>query len=69
MMAAQPIRIGDVVRLRSGGPPMVVESVISGDVVNCVWFSEGRKFQTTFVCQTLERAEVRDLSQVEKRVQ
>ncbi|GGH21584.1 Uncharacterized small protein [Cribrihabitans marinus] len=69
MMASQPIKPGDVVRLKSGGPAMVVESVISGDVVNCVWFSEGRKLQTSFVCQTLERAEIRDLSQGEKRVQ
>ena len=49
MSNATGISVGDVVRLKSGGPAMTVESVISGDVVTCVWFSEERKFNTFFV--------------------
>ena len=37
-------KIGDVVRLKSGGPPMTVTSIESGDndvgyVVFCIWFN------------------------------
>ena len=56
MSKATEISVGDVVRLKSGGPSMTVEGVISGDVVNCVWFSDERKYNTFFVASTLTAA-------------
>ncbi|NNJ67622.1 MAG: DUF2158 domain-containing protein [Boseongicola sp.] len=58
---------GDVVRLKSGGPPMTVESVVSGDVATCVWFSEERKFNTMFVMSTLVATTVDADERSEKR--
>jgi uncharacterized protein YodC (DUF2158 family) len=39
-----PFKVGDVVRLKSGGPPMTVTSIESeeseaGHVVFCIWFN------------------------------
>jgi uncharacterized protein YodC (DUF2158 family) len=31
---------GDAVELKSGGPPMTVESIGKNGVVHCVWFEE-----------------------------
>jgi uncharacterized protein YodC (DUF2158 family) len=36
------IKSGDVVRLRSDGPPMTVKS-IAGDIVICEWFDDERE--------------------------
>ncbi len=69
MTAPGAIVPGDLVRLKSGGPPMVVENVVSGDVVTCVWFNDGRKFSTYFVVQTLEKAETPEPLRPKKRVQ
>jgi uncharacterized protein YodC (DUF2158 family) len=43
-MPKAPFKVGDVVRLKSGGPPMTVTSVESGEdevgyVVFCIWFN------------------------------
>ena len=43
-MAKAPFKVGDVVRLKSGGPPMTVTSIESGEndggyVVFCIWFN------------------------------
>jgi uncharacterized protein YodC (DUF2158 family) len=32
------IKIGDVVMLKSGGPKMTVEFMVSDQMVKCVWF-------------------------------
>lgn len=53
--------IGDVVRLKSGGPAMTVEAVApSGGGLVCVWFNkDGMKFETqssVFPVETLDAA-------------
>ncbi len=47
---------GDIVRLKSGGPAMTVESV-GQDGINCVWFDGKRRLAKPFVPQTLTAAE------------
>ncbi|MBT8415546.1 MAG: hypothetical protein KJO30_14565 [Boseongicola sp.] len=46
---------------------MTVESVVSGDVATCVWFSEERKFNTMFVMSTLVATTVDADERSEKR--
>ena len=56
---------GDVVRLKSGGPQMVVDRVkyFSDDSasVYCTWFDGSRKEESDFPPAALERAEGKDL--------
>jgi len=33
---------GDIVRLKSGGPPMTIESLDKKDGFLCLWFDEGQ---------------------------
>ena len=40
--------IGDVVRLKSGGPPMTVEAIID-TVVGCVWNVDGTIHRGAFM--------------------
>jgi uncharacterized protein YodC (DUF2158 family) len=49
---------GDVVRLRSGGPVMTVESIgsmVSADSVNCVWFEKTKQMSGSFAPATLAK--------------
>lgn len=56
-------RIGDVVILKSGGPPMTVHNI--GDYSNhginpgvlCVWFDNAKRVEDVFHPNTLERFE------------
>jgi uncharacterized protein YodC (DUF2158 family) len=43
---------GDVVRLKSGGPPMVVRAV-SGDTAYCQWYAGVDLHQGTFLFSSL----------------
>jgi uncharacterized protein YodC (DUF2158 family) len=56
---SENFKVGDVVRLKSGGPNMTVESVgdIYGDQrVWCVWFEKGKREDAHFPPATLELA-------------
>ena len=47
------LEAGDVVRLKAGGPPMVVRAV-SGDTAYCQWYSETDLHQGTFLFTSLQ---------------
>ena len=57
-------KIGDVVILKSGGPPMTVHNI--GDYPNqglnpgvlCVWFDNAKRVEDVFHPNTLERYEI-----------
>ncbi len=50
-MASDPIKVGDVVELKSGGPPMTVTGVYTNLVgstdIKCIWFF-GVRWSGTF---------------------
>ncbi len=49
MIEAHVFKVGDVVRLRCGGPDMVIEEMSSKNLhCICVGFSEGVLFRETF---------------------
>jgi uncharacterized protein YodC (DUF2158 family) len=47
-----PLKAGDTVRLKSGGPLMTI-SVIRGDTVFCVWFDGKKKNVESFRMESL----------------
>jgi uncharacterized protein YodC (DUF2158 family) len=49
------IEEGDVVRLKSGGPVMTVNSVSDG-YARCSWFNGDKLERESFVIESLERA-------------
>ena len=55
---AQGIVLGDVVRLKSGGPAMTVATKADGTTVYCAWFDGADHKQATFAIAALEPAEV-----------
>ena len=42
------LKIGNVVRLKSGGPDMTVENVSPDGVVGCTWFNEKEAYSNIF---------------------
>lgn len=44
---ATAFEVGDVVKLRSGGPAMSIYEVIDDDTVICQWFDSGDREQRT----------------------
>lgn len=51
-MEEKQLESGDVVRLKSGGPPMVVRAV-SGDTAYCQWYAGVDLHQGTFLFGSL----------------
>ena len=51
-------KVGDVVRLRSGGPPMTVETIPypGKRVFGCLWMSYGKPYRAEFKHDLLEKA-------------
>ena len=52
MQSEERFEAGDVVRLKSGGPPMVVRAV-SGDTAYCQWYAGVDLHQGTFLFSSL----------------
>jgi uncharacterized protein YodC (DUF2158 family) len=50
--ASELFEAGDIVRLRAGGPPMVVRAV-SGDTAYCQWYAGIDLHQGTFLFTSL----------------
>jgi uncharacterized protein YodC (DUF2158 family) len=50
----EAFKVGDEVQLKTGGPPMTVENVNSGNV-SCIWFHGGEAKCQTFPAATLVR--------------
>lgn len=56
---ARSARIGDVVRLRSGGPAMTVSQIdkFTPNTVICVWFISGQVQNGSFIANTVRPVE------------
>ena len=53
--AASPLQQGDLVRLRSGGPLMTIETV-KGSVVDCIWTDpNGQTNEASFPAKVLQK--------------
>ena len=51
---ADEIKVGDVVKLKSGGPPMTVEGVGATGGLNCAWFDGADRKEGYFAAGALE---------------
>lgn len=50
-------KIGDVVRLKSGGPKMTVDSLKGKDTVQCRWFEDKQVRSAEFSSESLKKVE------------
>ena len=62
MATTVAFRIGDVVRLRSGGPPMTVRGHFPDEMVLCQWFEHGVCCTEAFPAAMLEQKETPNVS-------
>lgn len=53
------LQIGNIVRLKSGGPPMTVE-MINGPITGCVWFLDGQRLSSFFHADTFRKTTPED---------
>ena len=49
-------KVGDVVRLKSGGPKMTVVEAKEDDSIECQWFASNEPKHETFRAETLKDA-------------
>ena len=55
-MSDNPFQVGDVVRLKSGGPLMTVQQATYADNIVCTWFGESNKRMSEgFHLRTLQK--------------
>jgi uncharacterized protein YodC (DUF2158 family) len=54
-MSDSRFNVGDIVKLKSGGPEMTVEDV-GGDAISCVWFTDAEIGRSKFLEETLQKA-------------
>jgi uncharacterized protein YodC (DUF2158 family) len=52
---AVPLKAGDTVQLKSGGPVMTVAAVAENGAVTCSWFSEKEKRESHFANAQLRK--------------
>ena len=51
----EALRVGDIVKLKSGGPEMTVAQVFQNDQVRCIWFDAGECKESDFYVETLKK--------------
>lgn len=49
------LKVGDVVKLKSGGEKMTIESIDEDGDAICVWFEESQVQRGTFISATLQK--------------
>ena len=49
-------KVGDVVQLKSGGPKMTVNTVLSLERVKCTWFEGSKQVEGVFGQDALQKA-------------
>lgn len=58
---SESFQVGDVVRLKSGGPAMTVENTgkdgVGKPYVRCTWFNDATKASESFAPAALEKSE------------
>jgi uncharacterized protein YodC (DUF2158 family) len=61
------LKVGDIVRLKSGGPDMTIESIESlsfmGADYNCQWFTDKKLVYGSFKEETLEVVKIAETNE------